>query len=496
MLPFLRSSNRTVYLLVLLYLFAVFLRSIYLDKYLFFGFEQGRDFIAASEISKFKDAVLVGPKTDIPGVFHGAYYYYLLASIMQLTHGSPIAVSYILVLISSLSVIPLFYLGKEVFQKAYGGTILSMLFVLSYHYITYARWLSNVSPAVPLGATAYFFIYKYSIKRKVIDLYLFTFCAFFAAQFEIILSLWFLFFLIILFLLKVIVFPSIKNLLGLFAVVTFLYLPFLVFNIRNQWITLTSIRNYLNEGSASGLNLVSSLRQYFFLQVEQFQTHIVGFSFVFSCFFLLLIAAYLFFAYRKMNTKEQIFLKISLAWIFMTIPVLLFPKSLSLVQLYIETGFGIIGVLSLTFLYLSKGKYSKFIMVTFVALLALNLYKNSTYLLSNQKVFFVTIQDGHNLKEQRELLAFIHEDAKGQPYHFKAYTIPYYQEEGWQYLHEYYLNDKTGIEYKTIYLVIEKPVDPLWRERWVGEFGPNVLDSSYNFGYFTLEKRLKTTQEK
>lgn len=496
MLPFLKSSNKTLYLLVLLYLFAVFLRTIYLDKHLFFSFEQGRDFIAAGEISKFNDAVLVGPKTDIPGVFHGAYYYYVLALIMQLTNGNPVAVSYILVLISSLGVIPLFYLGKEVFQNRFGGTILSIFFVVSFHYISYARWLSNVSPAVPLGAAAYFFIYKYAIRKKITDLYLFTFCAFFAAQFEIILSLWFVFFLTILVLQKAIVFPTIKNILGLSTVATFLYLPFLVFNIRNQWITLSSIRNYLSEGSSTGLNLVNGLKQYAFLQIEQFQTHIIGFSFIFSCIFLLIVTVYLVFIYKKMNTREQVFLKISYAWILMTLPVLLFPKSLSLVQLYIETGFGIIGLFTLTILNLNKEKYGKFILVTFVVLLTFNLYKSTSYLVNNQKVFFVTIQDGHNLREQKELLNFIHEDSKSQPYHFKAYTIPYYQEEGWQYLHQYYLDDKTGIEYKTIYLIIEKPVDPMWHERWVGEFGPNILDSTYNFGYFTLEKRLKTTQEK
>src|SRR5258708_1417571 len=90
-----------VWFLVLCFVAAIMLRWFRLDQNLFFGFEQGRDAAIVQNIYLHHDFKLVGPKTDLAGIFHGAYYYYLLVPASWLTHGDPLALSFTLILISS-----------------------------------------------------------------------------------------------------------------------------------------------------------------------------------------------------------------------------------------------------------------------------------------------------------------------------------------------------------------------------------------------------------
>ena len=50
---------------------AFLLRIAWLDKNLFFGYEQGRDLLAIKDIIFNKNLTLLGPKTDIDGIYHG-----------------------------------------------------------------------------------------------------------------------------------------------------------------------------------------------------------------------------------------------------------------------------------------------------------------------------------------------------------------------------------------------------------------------------------------
>lgn len=489
-------KNKAFIVLTLLFILGVGLRWYKLSDNLFFGFEQGRDFLIAEKISQLSDFVLVGPKTDIDGVFHGAHYYYLLAALFFITGGNPLTVSFILIVFSTLSIIPLYAFVKKVTKSQTAGFLASFIFVISYHYMQYARWLSNVSPAVPLGALAFYCIYMFSQNKKPQYFIAHIFFAFFAAQFEIILVLWFVFFLGLLFVTKTIPLPNFKTLAISASVVFFLFLPFLLFNMRNEWITLHSVGKYLSEGSGESTPIASRLGKYVFLQTEQVQEHLLRLP-QFSILVMLLAAVIFIYTKRKIFSSSEISgLKISLAWFFMTLPVLLFPKSLSLVQLYILSGLGLLVGASIVFHKLWTIKKGKIIVGLLALLFVLNFSNNFQLLSENKKVFFTTIQDGHNLKDQRALLEYIQQDSNNEPYHFKSLVIPYYQEEGWQYLHSYYVGTKTGIEYKTVYLIIEKPVDPMWRERWTSELGPTELNESKQFGYFTLEKRSKIENNK
>ena len=74
---------------------------------LFFGYEQGRDFIKLAEILS-GDLPLVGPKTDFDGVFHGVLSYLVMIPGFVIGGGNPWIVLLSFIVTNALGVIFLY----------------------------------------------------------------------------------------------------------------------------------------------------------------------------------------------------------------------------------------------------------------------------------------------------------------------------------------------------------------------------------------------------
>ena len=72
-----------------------------------YTYDQGRDFLAASQIIDNKDLTFIGPTTGIIGLFHGAWWYYLLTVPYVLFQGLPIGFYYFNAFIHLFSLIAL-----------------------------------------------------------------------------------------------------------------------------------------------------------------------------------------------------------------------------------------------------------------------------------------------------------------------------------------------------------------------------------------------------
>src|SRR3989344_136093 len=129
-------------LIVSLFFIAFFLRAYLIPQNLFFGPEQGRDFLAIKNIAIGHHFPLIGAKTDIDGIFHGPIYYYFSALPFLVTNGNPVFVSLFFIFINSLTVFLIYSLGKEMFNKRV-GMISAIVFTFSFGAIVYSRWLSN-----------------------------------------------------------------------------------------------------------------------------------------------------------------------------------------------------------------------------------------------------------------------------------------------------------------------------------------------------------------
>src|SRR6266576_4992192 len=96
--------KRVLIPLLLIFAFGYFLRVIFLpSKALTFGYDQARDAVNALEIVH-GHIKFFGPSASQPGLFHGVFYYYILAPFYLIGKGSPIIAAYGIVFVNCLTV--------------------------------------------------------------------------------------------------------------------------------------------------------------------------------------------------------------------------------------------------------------------------------------------------------------------------------------------------------------------------------------------------------
>lgn len=145
MFDYQRSKVKKILLLFLI--LGGFLRFIYFDKITFF-YDQARDAFEAINIIANHHLKLLGPMTDIPGLFHGPLYWYLLSPIYFFTQGNVIMARIFFILLSLLNIVLIFFLARKLFRNNNIALLSSFLLSISFETTQYSRWLSNPAPVV------------------------------------------------------------------------------------------------------------------------------------------------------------------------------------------------------------------------------------------------------------------------------------------------------------------------------------------------------------
>src|SRR5258708_18206614 len=101
------------------------------------------------ELVATKHIPILGPISDIPGVHHGALYYYILAPLYALGSWDLPFVVRSFAVIGSLTLIPVYFLTKRLFTKR-AAVIAVILTMFSFEAVSYSRWISNPVLAIPL----------------------------------------------------------------------------------------------------------------------------------------------------------------------------------------------------------------------------------------------------------------------------------------------------------------------------------------------------------
>ena len=514
--------NLTTSIVVSLFLLAFFIRWYKLPQYLFFGFEQGRDAQIIKNIYQLKDFILVGPPTSIGGVFHGPFYYYMMALPLRLGGGNPLVAAFFLVLLGAVAPPLIFLLTKDILKSMVFGLLAGVFLALSFEYILYARWLSNVSAAYTFVALSFYSLWKYIEEGKSYHFLLFCFFSSIAILFQMMLAAQFIFVVMILFITKIYKLPDRKTFTLSLTIILVLFSPLILFDVRNQHISLNSIVNFISGFGSGDINLISAMKIFFIQSRIHFANSLVNIdnNFIQLIVLLVLILGTILYLKKTGNKRVVIFLY---TWSFMTIPVILLGPGNP--QYYLGSGLGWIIILSLSLksfwqtrshfktpsVILSEAKdlirffglrpqndsfeigFNKLILIHLLIfiLVIYGWIKTLSNLSENKNIFFVTIQDDLNLADQRKVLDFIHHDSAGEPYRLEAFTIPSLHPEGWLYLHNYYYpKDLTSKNGKLIYVVIEKNVYPIWEEKWIGDLGDTRLNLEKTFGLLRVQKRI------
>ena len=474
-----------------IYLATLLVNTYKLPEHFFFGHEQGRDAAVIKDLYTFKKLTLIGPKTEIAGVFTPPWYFWLMTIPYGLAHGNPQAAGFFLAAFNSTVSVIIYFLIKEILKSKVWATGAAVLAIFSFELISYARWLSNVTPAIPATAVAIYFSWRYSESKNQFLLIASVSSAILASLFQVVLIFQFLFVYLLLLILKIIAWPKLRSWVIIFFFLLLTFLPLIIFDFRHDHITLKAIGGFVNGSGDYPLRIdllgafklflreLSSVAKRTLFNLNNTALQILFFGLFFWGIFV--------FGVKKNNRTA---LKLIVIWSLMAGGILIF--NIGLTQLYIGTALGWIGLLTLAL----QGLWQKQQLLTVVlfGLLVLGWMQNLLYLHQNRGMFFKTIQESINWKDQTELLSHILRDAGGSQYRLEAQTVPYLHAEGWQYLSEYFCPGCESKLAKVVYIIIEKNVELYWENKWIADLGESRLVEERKFGGLRLQKRLIISQ--
>jgi len=485
-----KLRNKYIFLLLLFIPVAFMLRIYFLPSHLFFGPEQGRDFLVIKDIVVNHKFTLIGPKTDIDGIFHGPLFYYLSAIPFLIFHGDPFLVLLFLILFHSLTVFVLYFLSEELFSDKFLSSVSIVLFTFSYGAIVDSRWLSNPPMTIPLSALLYFFLIKFIKGKKY---YLIPAGITYALLGQVEFLNYFFFAFVTFFSLVIYKGRVLKNkfvaLISFIFAVFFSWINFLLFDLRHDFLITKSLTGLLKGSSGYYISLKESLVSSTKLFIDTFSLY----SGIPSLLVMVILPIiFLSLVYMSFKNKKY---GLILIWLFIPLFLLILLKHQVLRHFYILIT--IPAILSLSFLISSIRKKSLFLSLIIILLIIVrNLTLLESNLPHNRNVYFQSTQPELLYKDQLSVIDNIYKNAAGRKFTFQSYTIPYWMQEGWEYLFWFYGNKKYGYipdkEADIMYVIIQDDTNKSFQNNWIEntESKWGRLNNKFRQGILTVEERI------
>lgn len=293
------------YLILLLIIFNIFLASRWIiDGNIFFHTDIARDFLLLEDIVDNKNLTLIGPRSGaIPGLFHGPLWLYLNAPAFLIGGGNPVYVGWFWVILYLLSLFIIYYVGKRMFGQKKG--LLSALLLSTVTMIN-VRSLFNPYGALLLFPLFFYFFITYLQSPRLKTLILSILILGFIIQFQMAFGVPILFLTLgylIYYLLR-------KRKLAQLISISVLLLPlssFILFDLRNKFIQLNSIKDYL-WGSQSHGKLNLDLFQLGSMRIKESITDGLGMitqnNFNLSTLLLVLFIIGIYLSFKKKGNKS------------------------------------------------------------------------------------------------------------------------------------------------------------------------------------------------
>lgn len=444
--------NPTVLLLLSLFLASFFLRTYRLNNNLFFGPEQGIDFLKIKEIALDHNLTLIGPKTDIAGIFHGPLYYYTETIPFLISGGDPLFMAEFFALINASAVFLIYLLGKEAFSKRV-GLLSSAVFTASFGVIVYSHWLSGHPLTIPLSALFLIFFNRFikgSDKNLIPAGALLgligqaAFLNYFFIAFIVVVA-------VVLFYRRFYKMKRIILVISLLTALFFSLINYVVFDLTHNFLMSKNLILLFTNGS--GLhNSSTTIIGTFQVFIGQFSSFTLPFFPIIS---VTLLLGFLILA-KSLNKPFNYFL---LLWIFVPFISLVLLRQGALEQFFVLICIPSILLLSALINYVwEKNLVSGIIIASFI--LIVNLYAWTINVPQNKNMFFQAPQPHLRYGDQQIIVQKALDISKGESYFFQSFTIPYWMQQGWEYLFWYYGtkadNTPTQNNPKHLYVILQQ----------------------------------------
>jgi len=489
-------------LLSLLILIGLFLRLKYWPDFLTFGYEQARDAQLSTIIYSQKKLTLLGPTTEIEGVFHGPIYYYLIGLIYFLFGKNPswVALWHILMNLACIPIV--FWVGKKMFSQRV-GLIAAAVFTISYEVISYSLWLSNPSPGLPFIILTYFFFYR-AFKENLKFLPLASFLLAISISFDLIIVVN-LFGAIALGLIYNKKRINLKTGVASFLAFVIPLINYPLFEIRHSFLMTKKLLSVL--GSQD--NEFKNVFQYLFNFSEGLAKEFANVLFPIHGFFAGLLMIVLFLFLWKNLRQKKLFSNpygLVLVWLLVNFTTFLISAAVT------NSEFSYFGVNAASSLLLAafldnlivKKRFFWVILISSLVVLG-SLRAWQKFLPNPQRRLFDS-QRGVILKDTLATIDYTYSQSNKKPFFVDTVTVPLFISPLWDYLYSWYGQEKYGYlpsketKVSDQFLIIEPgwgDTYKIFRQRAIDNLNKTTtIDEEKKFGMITVEKRSASSEKK
>lgn len=393
-----------------------------------FHYDMARDAYEAKQIWQNFNLKILGPPTSAPGLYHGVFYYYLIAPFYLLGQGDPRVVAVFLSLINSLVIIPLALLAKDFLKSRKWAILAGFLFAISFEGTQYGSWISNPAPAAL--AVAFFFLSLYLWQKgKNYALYLAILFAALSTQFQFFLIYLFLLIPIFGFIFKI---KTDKKTIGIsFLIMLFGLLNFFIAAIWFKTFT-AYLSGFINIGTSGVIDFrpqfSESLLNYINRFAELFTLNFFPTG-VFLGGILSIIVLY--------TIRRECLL---LFFLFSNIPIFLFGGH---TNTYANVGLAVPAILALVVFLQNVWKRSRLAVIILIILsFVSNIFTIFKYNPDGQVI--LVIPNDMNLKNELALIDQTYKIAGGKQFSINTITLPLWTNTTWAYLYSWYGQKKYG----------------------------------------------------
>lgn len=427
-------KDKHMLILIILYIAAVAIRLYnHNDNFIFF-YDQTRDAQRMYDIIFNHDFKLVGPESDLPGIFHGVFFYYLIAPIYFLSNFDPNGVVIFLSLLNATGIFLVYYTSSILFNKKV-GLLAAFFWTISFEQASYSRYISNPTP-MSITTTLFFLGLAFFIfRKKEWGLILSTVAFALSVHLN-----FFLVYLIIFYPIFYVIFkPALKLKTIIVSAVAMIGIlsPFIVAEIVWNLAGIKSLFHFLTEQKDSTSNLLTNFDRY--LEKLEYTVDHSFFSIHLFFIFLTFIVTTVFIWNKYSEKKQVLFL---LVWVFSTLPLFAFTSGVHTSPWINGSLFAGLSILFSLGIILLQKRYSNWIISIPILLILIGNYAFFTEdKFTNTQMF--TIQ--HILyKDLKDVVDYTFESSEGKPFSICALTNPLYVNTTWSYIYGNYGRNTYG----------------------------------------------------
>ncbi len=458
-------------LVIFIFLWAVALRGVEVanGNYLF-GFDQGRDYLAAYSIIENHKMTLIGSEigagsAGLNGIYHGPGYYYLLSVMYVLFHGDPYGGLILMFFFGVATLIVTFITTKKIFGLP-TATLCLFLVGISPLIVSQSRFLWNHHPSSFFIALIFYFAYMMKKKPRLYGpLAILT--AGLIYHFELAIAVP----LTITLVLSIPLIYHIRDVKTYFYSIgagLVAYFPFFLFDSRHGWPAFHSISAYIFGGGSgqgiSWLRISGHVQSYLHNGANSFMfTSTFVNDRIFMTLAVGLFLALIVLAFKSKDVSLRTFFRFLLLLLLVSYGVLLFLNNSVWDYYLIHAHFVYLYVFAYSFMFaigsFGKSVWAKMCGFILVGFLLFTTWSSVERMSINIRYDFKDFGGVEKIEGKRAAIDYVYQNAKGRPFSeftFMApiYTYPY------DYLFKTYAKQKYGyiptVDKKgLVYLIIE-----------------------------------------